>query len=304
MERLTRKRLTVALVGSLAAIGLAACSDGSGGTGPSTPALSQAQADTAAQVITSDADAELDGLTAGASDGIALSVAPASRASFVLGGLATCTPAPTASPARTDTDNDFVPDSVRWTFDPPCVLSLPLRTITRTGTIDVIDPTPTDADFARKVVFTDFTTTIERLVSGATVAAKRNGTRLVTGNADALQHTVTAFQTDFTHADGTTSTLTRTWTSTFTADVAGSIHRDQPLPSGTWNIGGTATWERDGKSWSLAVTTNPQLHYNAACTDAPRFDAGTLTAVVTRNGANSTVTIAFTACGQYTVTRS
>jgi hypothetical protein len=36
----------------------------------------------------------------------------------------------------------------------------------------------------------------------------------------------------------------------------------------------------------------------------PRFDAGTLTAVVTRNGATSTVTVQFTACGTYTVTRS
>jgi hypothetical protein len=56
-------------------------------------------------------------------------------------------------------------------------------------------------------------------------------------------------------------------------------------------------------TWSASVTTNPALHYNAACTDAPRFDAGTLTLVVTRTGATSTVTIDYTGCGQYDVTR-
>ena len=55
-------------------------------------------------------------------------------------------------------------------------------------------------------------------------------------------------------------------------------------------------------SYSLSVTTNPQLHYNASCTKAPRFDAGTLTAVITRANATATVTIQFTGCGQYTVT--
>jgi hypothetical protein len=52
------------------------------------------------------------------------------------------------------------------------------------------------------------------------------------------------------------------------------------------------------------VTTNPQLHFNATCTVEPRLDAGTLMAVVTKNGVTTNVTIQFTACGQYTVTRS
>ena len=43
---------------------------------------------------------------------------------------------------------------------------------------------------------------------------------------------------------------------------------------------------------------------NATCTVAPRFDSGTLTAAVMRGGATMHVVITFTACGQYTVTRS
>ena len=67
---------------------------------------------------------------------------------------------------------------------------------------------------------------------------------------------------------------------------------------------GTSSWTRGQRSYSLTVTTNPPLHYNASCTAAPRFDAGKLTAVVVRNSQTVTVTIEFTACGEYTVTRS
>ena len=92
--------------------------------------------------------------------------------------------------------------------------------------------------------------------------------------------------------------------STFTADVAGSIVPQQPLPSGNWSIGGTSSWTRGANTYALTVTTGPALHYNASCTTAPRFDAGTLTVVATRGGRTATLTIAFTACGERTVTRS
>ncbi|HEY6208731.1 MAG TPA: hypothetical protein VIW28_06705 [Gemmatimonadales bacterium] len=45
-------------------------------------------------------------------------------------------------------------------------------------------------------------------------------------------------------------------------------------------------------------------HRHANGTEAPRFDAGTLTAVVARSDSTSTVTIQFAACGQYTVTKA
>src|SRR5438309_438390 len=92
--------------------------------------------------------------------------------------------------------------------------------------------------------------------------------------------------------------------STFTADAAGSIQPDARLPSGTLSIDGTSTWTHGTNSYALTVSTNPVLHYNASCTARPKFDAGTLKTTVTRNSTTSTVTIAFTACGQYTVTRS
>jgi len=69
-------------------------------------------------------------------------------------------------------------------------------------------------------------------------------------------------------------------------------------------INGSSTYTSGTNNYSLSVSTNPPLHHNAGCTVQPRFDAGTLTASVTKNGTTSHVTIQFTACGQYTVTRS
>jgi hypothetical protein len=273
-------------------LGIAACSDD--GVGPSDGALTQAQAEFAAEVVADDADDLIDGVVSEVGEARFAALTP-------LG--ARCSPLPGVSPTPTDQDGDVVPDSVRVTFDPPCVLSLPLRTITRTGAVDVVDPTPVDLDWALRVRFVDFLTTRERVLTGATVSALRNGVGTVSGDADGLQHDVTGFVTVFTHADGSVTSHTRTWSSGFTADESGSISRNQPLPAGTWDISGTSAWQRGDGTWSASVTTNPALHYDPACTETPRFDAGTLTLVVTRGGNTSTVTIDYTACGQYVVTR-
>ena len=55
---------------------------------------------------------------------------------------------------------------------------------------------------------------------------------------------------------------------------------------------------------SSTMETVAPLHFDPACEFRPRFDAGQVTIVATRGAQTSTVTIEFTACGQYTVTRS
>jgi len=168
--------------------------------------------------------------------------------------------------------------------------------------IDVIDPTPTVTDRDVKLVFTDFTR-IE-VEDGRERSIVLNGTREATRDASVISQRETNFQTVYTFADGHTATSDRTWAITFMADVPGSIQPDAPLPSGTLSVGGTATWTRDANTYSLTVSTDPVLHYNASCTVRPKFDAGTFHATVTRNGTTSNVTIVFSGCGQYTVTRS
>jgi hypothetical protein len=278
-------------------LGAAACVND--GTAPATPLLSQSQADSIAEQVAFDAEDENAGATM---SGVAGAGAAASFAGVGTLGLSRC--APTRSPASPgDADTDGVPDSVRIDFT-GCVLSFPLETDTVRGTVDVLDPTPVVADHAVERIFTDLARVRVYTISGKFTAETRNGTRRTQRDATTLENTETNFRTDYVFRNGGTATHVKTWMSSFTTDVAGSIQPEQPLPSGSWSIGGTSSWTRGPSSYSLTVTTSPPLHYNASCTAAPRFDSGTLVAVVVRDGRTTTVSIHFTACGQYTVTRS
>jgi len=273
-------------------IGLAACNTTEAPTG----VLSQQEAQSVADAVVTDAASLADAAAYNATSGVAMASAPASTT--------TSQPCPVVSPLPVvNSDGDMPPDSVNFAFT-GCIIQQPLETITLSGAIDYVDPTPTTTDHSRRVRFTDFTRTVMKILSGKTTSVELNGVRTFTGTADALEHSETNFRTDYTYADGSTATHLKTWSSTFTADVPGSIQFGSPLPSGTWNIAGTSTWTRGDKTYSLSVTTNPPLHYNADCTVAPKFDAGTITAVVTRSSGTTTITVQFTACGQYTVTRS
>jgi hypothetical protein len=281
------------------ALGLAACSDQTGGLGgPQQPALTKAQADSLAGVVTADVDAMTQGAAVGTWDGGFTAGAGLIDMGDRLGWG--CMPARSpATPANSDADP--VPDSIRLDFS-GCGTTTRRGTVAYSGTIDVLDPTPTDSDFAVKLVYTDFARTLTGS-AGGTSAVKQNGSRLFLRSPSKLQQVEHDFHTDFTFPDGSTASHVKDWSATFTADVAGSIGRGR-LPSGTWDITGTSTWTRGDRTYSLAVTTDPDLHYNASCEEAPRFDSGKITTVVTRAGTTSTVTVEFTACGQYTVTRS
>lgn len=296
MRQFPRASWSILSMAALLALGAAACA--TDGTAPATPLLSQAQADSLAEQVAFDAEDENAGATmSGDAAGTAASFAGSASP-----GLSRCTPTRTpASPG--DADHDGVPDSVRIDFT-GCVLSWPLETDTLRGTIDVLDPTALVADHAVQRIFTDLARVRVYTISGKFTSETRNGTRSTRRDATTLENTETNFRTGYVFRNGGTATHVKTWMSNFTADVAGSIQPQQPLPSGTWNMGGTSSWTRGPNTYSLTVTTNPPLHYNASCTTAPRFDAGTLVAVVVRGARTATVSIQFTACGQYTVTRS
>lgn len=284
-------------IAAVVALGAAACT--TDGTAPGTPLLSQVQADSIAEQVTFDAEDENAGATM---TGAAGSGAAASFAGIGPLGLSRCTP--TRSPASpVDADSDGVADSVRVDFT-GCVLSFPFETDTVRGTVDVLDPTRLVADHSVERIFNDLARVRVYTISGKSTSETRDGTRITHRDASTLQHSETNFRTDYVFRNGGTATHVKTWMSNFTADVAGSIQPEQPLPSGNWSIGGTSSWTRGSNTYSLTVTTSPPLHYNASCTEAPRFDSGTLVAVVARGGHTTTVSIQFTACGVYTVTRS
>ncbi len=285
----------------IATLSVTACNK-DGGTAPATPLLSQVQAESLAKTVVADVAGEITTATLDGSNG---AVATASVDASAPAGSSTATQClPTKSPTPvTDTDNDGVPDSVRFDYA-GCVISRPLSIDSLSGTIDLIDPTKSTADHAVERVFADFKRVTVNLVSGANSSVTENGTRMASHDGTTLRSSETNFRTDFVFANGGTAEHVRTWESIFTADVAGSIMPNTLLPSGSWSVNGTSSWTRALRSYSLTVTTNPPLHYNASCTAAPRFDAGKITAVVVRNSQTMTVTIEFTACGVYTVTRS
>lgn len=297
---LRRTPAGAALVTALA-LGLAGCSNS---TSPSTsggPSLDQAQADSLGLFLTEDAN-ELADAAVYTSSGLPISASVSAAPGIAaLGGLSIqCRP--TISPLPpVNSDSDAVPDSVRIDFS-DCVISRPTRTVTMTGTIDKIDPTPTTTDFAIETVYDNFGKSVQDLVRKWSWGMTLDGTRTFTGTSSELTHTETDFRTTMTRGSDTSS-MVKNGTSTFTADSAGTIRRDS-LPSGMWNITGTAEWTRGTRSWSVVVHTDPDLHYNADCTTVPRFDSGSLIAVATRNDSTSTVTVTYTACGQYTVTKS
>ena len=295
-----------------AALGLAACSS-TPTTSPTTPAMSQTEANAAADVIVSDMSDQTDGATStSSSPSFSMTAAPVKTPSLAVAAtgawyFTACSPAPTVTVNGSTTS---------YVFN-NCAISrlVPLETLTRNGQVDV-----TLGAGSRTLVFTNFEKTWERVsfVTGQemTTSATLNGTRSISDDGTTLQHQVygtgdpasSFFQTDYVFADQSTAEHQRNWQGTFTADVASSIVPDQPLPAGMWSVTGNSTFTRNPgtssqKVWTFS-TTGSGVHYDPACTSAPQFDAGTLTvqAANAQTGTTTTFTIAFTACGQYTAT--
>jgi hypothetical protein len=299
MRRPSRKIWRLA-AGTITVALFAACSP-SPVTSPQSPVLTQPQANAVAEVVATDAASLVGGATLDAATGMPFAVAPMPGAPALATPSVSCTPTRTPSPP-TNSDGDPVPDSVRIDFT-GCTFTGDAHTVTLSGSIDIVDPTPTTTDRAFRTRSNAFTRTVTNSTTGTTRSVVENGVRSVVGTPDQVQLTDT-MQTDYTYATGATASHVRKWLATFAADQAGSIQMGSRLPSGNWSVSGSSTWTSGTNSYSLAVTTSDPLHYNTSCTVEPRFDSGKLTAVVTKGTASTTVTIQFTGCGQYTVTRS
>src|SRR5256712_2612424 len=183
---------------------LAACSSMEG---PNT-LLTQQEAQSVADVVVADAASLADAASYDAASGVPMASAPASAT--------TAQPCPTISPQPVvNSDADMPPDSVHFDFT-GCIIQQPLETITLSGAIDYVDPTPTTTDHSRRVRFTDFTRTVMKILSGKTTSVELNGVRTFTGTADVLEHSETNFRTDYTYADRSPAKHLNTLSSTFT----------------------------------------------------------------------------------------
>jgi len=272
-------------------------------TQTTTSPLSQVQAESLGHAVALDADAMIEGTgyDVSAVIPVGLAGAPMAAGPAVLLG---CQPSISPFPP-TNSDGDPIPDSVRIDFT-GCAFTTRHGAVSLGGTIDFIDPTPDSTDHAIKTVFTGFNQTWTNANGDTTQAFTEDGMREAIGTSSALQFTEANFLTTWRFHQHAASHL-KNWASTFTADTAGTI-TSRRLPSGTWDINGSSTYVRADSTaadtMSLSVSTSPGLHYNRTCTESPRFDSGTLTAVVTKHDSTATVTIDFTACGTFTVTKS
>jgi hypothetical protein len=297
MTRSTSRLRMISALTAVAGLGLAACSDH---LAPGTPLLSRAQADSMGDAMVASAQSELDAVTATGVGTFAFGP-PASGVTASQSSTDGCFPTVSPTPPL-NSDGDPVPDSVRleWTS---CVITFRRGSDMISGAIDIVDPTPTTTDRARRQRFIDFNRTFTTEM-GRMRSITLNGVRLILADADQIVF-ADSVGSDFVFGDGSTASSAPEWAAVFTADVAGSIVHDFGLPNGTLKIDGSSTWtRRDGVTYALQVSTPTPLHHNASCADRPKFDAGELVVVATKDGATSTVTIDFTACGQYTVTRS
>jgi hypothetical protein len=288
----------VTLVLALAGGALLAACSGADRTAPQPLVLSQAEADSMGDVVVADVENELDAGTATTGIGFV----PGAPLTAGLTAAVRCVPEVAPLPV-VNSDADRVPDSIRVTFT-DCVIGYRRGADTIRGSIDIVDPTPMGTDGSIKLAFIDFARIfVDR--HNHTASLTVNGSREAIRDADQLSQTEQDFRTDYAFGNGATASHVRNWAVVFQADVAGSIVHDAALPSGVLTVNGTSTFTRDGTTtFDLQVTTDTPFRYDATCTDRPRFSAGKLVAVVTKHGATATITIEFTACGQYTVTKS
>src|SRR5215831_14099394 len=135
----TVHRSTLALGTAVAlALGVTACNK-DGGTAPTTPLLSQVQAESLAKTVVADVAGEIATATMDGSNGAVASAPVNGSAPAGSSTVTQCIPAKSPTPV-TDADADGVPDSVRFDYS-GCVISFPLSLDSLSGTIDLIDPT-------------------------------------------------------------------------------------------------------------------------------------------------------------------
>jgi len=289
-------RTTRLHVASLAALaGVLACQSELT-TGGGTGGLTTGQAIEIGTAAQSEIESEMSGITAGeAGAPVGFSYRSATGFSGPNGlAIAGC---PTVS-STTDADADGIPDDATFSFtNPPCsVTGWRGGTFALTGDVRILD-TNQGNGFDFTATFTDFMWEFTGPGGVNSWSATRNGTRARTGTTNAASLTVDML-IEWRRPARAMASLHKTGTVLFTADTPGSLHANQPLPDGTFDITGTLTWQRASEDYSFAITTPVPLHYDASCTLTPqRIDSGELHADGTVNGVTGTLIVTWTACG-------
>jgi len=196
----------------------------------------------------------------------------------------------------TDSDGDGAPDEATFTFALPACSFTGYRggTLEVTGAIVLSDPTPSAPDFAWQATLNDFTWSYTSPGGGESFTAVRNGTRVLTGNADGLSltSTITVVRTHPVRPEGTVS---HNLLIQFTPAEGETLERGQPLPDGTITKSGTLTWSRGVSSRTFTVTTVDPLVWDASCTTDRKIASGEIRMTLSDGGY---VRVVWTGCGE------
>jgi hypothetical protein len=293
-------KLGVALLAALS-LGLGACSDSSA---PSSNlnALSAGEAQSLGADVAQDMDDIAEFSSFNGSTGVEFSLSSSgARINTPPPGCATITPQPPVN-----SDSDLVPDSVRFAYN-DCVFTRANGAIidSLSGTVDFLDPLPNQNSIGVKHIFSDLRRSrTNTLLPARSFSAVHDGTREWGASVDTLGQTISNFVTVRTFAGGRSHTHTKNWVSTFTATTPGSIALGLPLPAGSWTLDGTGSWTNGTRTWTESIVTTTPLLYDPSCTASPRFTAGRLDLVMTRNTETTNVQIDFIGCGQVLITRT
>jgi hypothetical protein len=280
------------IIGALVVLLAAACSRDS--TGTSDVTLSQAEANDVGEEV----EAQVASVV-GASTVVGIldpgTAIPPQAGQFGIQGLGSAGCPEIAPLPPADTDGDHVPDSLTVSFTlPACSFTGPRgKTLEVTGAVTVTDPSSTLAGF--RVQFDALQPKIT-FPNGSFFVQQFDGIRqlLASSNGFSVTDSITA---SFESSERGSASLANAWQVDFTVDQGESFEPHTPLPSGTANVNGTTVRTHGEVNKSFAMTTPVPLHYNAACAEDQKIDAGEIDATLVGPRGTATVKVTYTACG-------
>lgn len=184
--------------------------------------------------------------------------------------------------------------------NPPCSISgrRGYDTLAITGALELTRSDETGLSFTSTATNLEWAFTTKN----KTYSETRNGTRSLTATASSA---TLANSISIAYVGGKyDGTLQHSLAATFTPDAGSSLAKGEPLPSGAFNISGSATWTgSDEKDGSFNVTTLQPLKYDATCknTQPSVFDSGELQVQLASTAKSGSATITWSNCGAPTV---
>jgi hypothetical protein len=299
-----------AMLASLAALALAACSDS---TGPRDAVPDAMMSEDAASMIASEVVMSLGSIDPNFAMATPTMTLLADRAARprdprVLAARLAVSPEAcgTVTPELpVDGDEDGIPDQLTVTYTlPACHSEDEFGSMDITGSIDLEDTTPDVAGMSFALAMNAIKVAMHDVEFG-TITVTRGGEGSVAHTATQLSQ-VHDFST-LVQAEGMSARFATEWDLDFDAAPGATIVAGEPLPDGTYTPSGTTVIEQAGARYTFTVSAPTPLSYNAACAADPLtydnpFSAGILFVEAAGTNGAGWVEVVFADCMEPTVT--